>query len=103
MTQLANGLSDVGKHAESLSVDEAKLSILRRHGATKYDDDMLTAQGNIACTYELLGRREEALPLRREVYSGRLKRNGAEDEETIREGSNYALVLLELRHFEEAK
>ena len=27
MTQLANGLSDVGKHAESLSVDEAKLSI----------------------------------------------------------------------------
>ena len=60
-------------------------------------------QGNLAITYNELGRHEEALSLRRDVYFGRLKLSGKEHEETIREASNYAINLLDLRRFKEAK
>ena len=39
----------------------------------------------------------------REVYSGRLRLNGDEDEKTLLAANNYAMVLLELQSFEEAK
>ena len=57
----------------------------------------------MACTYEKLGRHDEALSLRQEVYSGRLKVFGAEDYETLREANNFASTLRQLNHFEEAK
>jgi hypothetical protein len=41
--------------------------------------------------------------LRREVYSGRLRLNGAEDEETLRAALNYAASLHDLKRFEETK
>ena len=41
--------------------------------------------------------------MRRDVYSGRLKLNGDEHEETVREANNYTGTLLKLRRFEEAK
>ena len=63
----------------------------------------LAAQNNIASTYENLGRNEEALSLRRQVYSGRLKLNGEENEATIRAVYNYAYSLIILERFEEAK
>ena len=64
---------------------------------------MLVVQGNLASTYGRLGRHEDALRMRQEVYSGRLKLNGAEHLETLREAINYALDLKNLNHFKEVK
>jgi len=101
MTQLGNGLFGAERHEEALSVEEADLSMMRRLGAS--EADILVVQGNIANTYQYLGRLEEALLLRREVYSGRLRRNGDEHEETLRDANNYANCLLELGRFKEAR
>jgi len=101
MTLLGNGLSEAERHEEALSVQEARLSTLRRTGASeKY---LLIAQGNLACTYDSLGRREEASRIRQEVYSGNLKLYGAEHRETLREASNFAATLLELKRYQECR
>jgi len=101
MKQLGNGLSVAGYHEDALSVREAELSMKRRLGAS--EDSMLIVQTNLANTFEFLGRLEEALRLRREVYSGRLKLNGEEDEDTLLAANNYATSLIELKRFEEAR
>ena len=75
--------------------------MMRRVGAQ--EEDMLLVQGNLAITYQALGRFEEALSMRREVYSGRLKLNGEEHEDTLRTANNYADSLVNLERFEEAK
>ncbi|CAH0369192.1 unnamed protein product [Pelagomonas calceolata] len=41
--------------------------------------------------------------MRRDVYSGRLKLNGEEQETTLRAANNYADSLVNLERFEEAK
>ena len=41
--------------------------------------------------------------MRREVYSGHLNLNGEEHYDTLREADNYALSLIELRRFGEAR
>jgi hypothetical protein len=64
---------------------------------------MLVVQSNLASTYRALGRSEEALRLKRDVYSGRLKLNGEQHEETLRAANNYAWGLRELQRFKEAK
>ena len=64
---------------------------------------MLVVQHNLARTYQSLGREEEALQMRRDVYSGRLKLNGEEHKSTIRAALNYASSLTRLQCFEEAK
>ena len=73
---LGTGLSEASHHEESLAVQEAELAMERRLGAL--EEDVLSVQGNIACAYEKLGRNEDALRLRRIVYSGQLKINGEE-------------------------
>jgi hypothetical protein len=64
---------------------------------------MLVAQGNLASTYQMLGRHESALQMKRDVYSGRLKLFGEEHVNTIRAAYNYTTSLLHLKHFQEAK
>ena len=71
MTMLANGLTAVEHNEDALSVREAELSMRRRFGASV--DELLIVQGNLACTYDRLGRHEEALNLRRDVYSRSLE------------------------------
>ena len=51
----------------------------------------------------MLGRHEEALRMEREVYSGRLKLNGEEHEQTLVAANNYAASLIGLQRFEEVK
>ena len=68
MTQLGNGLSEAKQYEDALSVGEAELATARRLSDTEHN--MLIMQGNLACTYEELGRHEEALRLQRAVYSG---------------------------------
>ena len=64
---------------------------------------MLTLHSNIANTYQALGRKEEALSMRRDVYSRRLRLNGEEYEETLRAAYSYAVSLNGLQRFKEAK
>ena len=68
MNVLGAGLGAARHGDDALSVYEANLSLLRRIGDTEHN--MLIAQSNLACTYEELGRHEEALRLQRAVYSG---------------------------------
>ena len=74
---------------------------MRRLGAP--EEEILVVQGNLANTYQLLKRYQEVLPLRRDVYSGRLQLNGEEYCSTLRAASNYAYSLVDLQRFEEAK
>ena len=101
MNLLGNGLTDVKHHEEALSVREAELAMDRRLGASVHC--MLDARSNLAGTYTSLGRLEEALRIRQDVYSGYLKLAGEEHEKTLIEANNYASSLRQLKRFEEAK
>ena len=101
MTVLGNGLSAADQNEDALSVKMAELAMERRLGAS--ENDLLVTQGNISNTYSKLGRLEEALSLRREVHSGRLKIHGEEDKDTLGAAVNFAGSLMDLQRFEEAK
>ena len=60
-------------------------------------------QCNLAVTYEKLGRHEEALQMKQDVYSGRMELYGEEHGETVRDAFNYAVSLVRLKRFEEAR
>ena len=64
---------------------------------------ILATQSNLANTYDIVGRLEEANRMMRDVYSGLLKLSGREDERTLIAALNYADSLLILKRFEEAK
>ena len=55
---------------------------------------LVAVQGNLANTYQKIGRIEEALNLYRDVYSGRVRLKGEEDQETIIAALNYASSLV---------
>ena len=101
MNVLANGLYYADHMEDSLSVKEAELSMLRRLGAS--EDLLLAVQGNLAFTYQKLGRCEDALSLRRDVYFGTLNLHGEEHRETVRHANDYAEILFDLQRFKEAK
>ena len=99
MTQLGNGLSAARHYADALSVMEAEWAMKRRFGASELD--LLVIQGNLAATNRRVGRDEEALCLKRDVYSGRLRLNGEEHEQTLVAANNYAGSLIDLQKYEE--
>ena len=101
MGQLANGLAYASHHVDSLSVREAELSTLRRLGSS--ERDILTAQTNLAMTYRHVGRHEESIMMKQDVYFGHSKLNGEEHQHTLTAASNYALALVTLKRFEDAK
>jgi tetratricopeptide (TPR) repeat protein len=101
MQQLGHGLSEAGHYEDALTVGEAELSTMRRNGAPA--ERILDVQSNLAISYVTLGRLEEALRLKRDVYSGRLRLNGEEHESTLIAAMNYASTLNQLHRFEEAK
>jgi tetratricopeptide (TPR) repeat protein len=101
MTQLGNGLYDTNQHEDALPVQEAVLSMRLRLGTSEYF--ILVAKGNLANSYQMLGRLDETLRMRRDVYSGRLKLLGEEHLQTLQEAYNYATSLTTLKRFEEAK
>ena len=100
MAQLGNGLFHARHYEDALSVQEADLAMERRLGAP--EEDLLIVQSNLANSYDALGRLE-ALNIYRDVYSGRLKFQGEEDELTLIAANNYASSLGDLQRFEEAK
>ena len=101
MGVLGNGLSAAKRHEESLSVREADLATRLRLGDP--EEIILVVQSNLANTYGMLGRREEALSMQRDVYSGHLKLHGEEHPQTLEAGINYAISLNDLRRFEETR
>ena len=82
-------------------MEKAQLSTLRRHGAS--ESDILGAQGNLAITYQALGRFEEALQMKWDVYTGYLKLHGEQYGATLIAANNYAWGLVTLERFDEAK
>ena len=101
MRQLGNGLSEANHHEDALVVGEAELSTLRRLGAP--EGNILAVKGNLAGTYEELGRHELALSMRRGIYSECLRLYDEESIYVLREANNYATTLIGLDRFEEAK
>ena len=101
MGELGNGLSDADHHEDALPVREAELAMKRRLGAG--EDSILVVQSNLASTYQFLGRREEALSLRRVVYSGRVNLVGEDHRSTLGAAVNYASTLFALEHYAEAR
>jgi len=101
MTLLGNGLNDAKLYEDALSVQEAQLSMYGRLGAP--DEHILDVQGNLANTYAMLGRDEEANRMVRDVYAGRLRLSGEEAKDTLISASNYAVSLNALQRFKEAK
>ena len=104
MTVLGNGLCLANHDKDALSVREAEFSMIRRLGAP--EEHVLAVQGNLAITYRALGRLDEELRLRQDVYSATLKLLGKEHRDTLLEANNYANSLIELDRlirFKEAK
>jgi len=64
---------------------------------------MLVVQSNLANTYARLGKKEQALRMRRDIYTGYSKLDGEEASTTLQVANNYAISLCNLQHFEEAK
>ena len=75
--------------------------MLRRVGAS--EKDLLAVQSNLSNIYQGLGREEEGLLLKREVYSKKLKIYGMEHRRTLLEAYNLANTLLDPGRYEEAK
>jgi hypothetical protein len=73
----------------------------RRFGAS--EQSILAVKGNLASSYEELGRKEQALRMRQEVYSGNLKINGEENRGTIIAAQAYVHSLFDRRRFAEVK
>ena len=103
MTALGNSLGLAGHHEDALCVKEARLSMLRRLGA--HEEDVLAAQGNLAISYEKLGRREEALRIRRDVYSGHLRHRdlGPLHQSTLGTALNLSTSLVDAGNYAEAR
>ena len=78
-------------------MEEAILAMTRRLGDA--EEDILQAQTNLACHVSSLGREEDALRLKRDVYSGLLKFHGKEHEHTLQAANNYASSLGILQRF----
>ena len=64
---------------------------------------VLGVQSNLASTYQLVGRPDEALRSRQDAYSGYLKLIGEEHAITLLAANNYADSLNDLGRFKEVK
>jgi len=101
MNLLGLGLYEASRFEEAVAVRETEFSMERR--LNRSEKSILVVQGNLAGTYHMLGRLEQASSMYRDVYAGMVRLYGEEQEETLRAAYNYALSLNALLHFKEAK
>ena len=101
MNLLGSGLFASDHHEDAVSVMEAQLATMRRAGDS--EERILVVQSNLACAYESLGRLQDGLRIRQDVYSRRLEMLGDENKHTLQTAYNYATTLKDLRRFEEAR
>ena len=85
-------------------MQEAELSILRRLGEPVLETK-LVAQNNLAGTYYKLGRLEQALSLRRDIYSGHLRHRdlGPLHHNTLGAALNLSTSLVDAGNYAEAR
>ena len=103
MSDLGNGLSAADHHEDALSVGEAELSLHRRRGASV--EVILDVQTNLASTYQRLGRLEEALQMKRDVYSGHSRHRdlGPLHQNTLKAALNLSTSLVNAGNYAEAR
>ena len=101
MTALGNGLYGAKHYEDAISVYEAELAMRRRLGSSEHN--ILVVQSSLATTYQSLGRREQALSFRQDIYSKCLSLHGEEHQNTLYEANNLAISLFELERFGEGK
>ena len=101
MEMLGSGLSSVKHYEDALPMQEAQLSLARRHGAS--ESSILAMKRNISNTYTSSGRLELALNMDQDIYYGRVKLDGEEHGNTLIAASNYASTLQCATRFEEVK
>ncbi|CAH0372905.1 unnamed protein product [Pelagomonas calceolata] len=103
ITVLYDGLCKADNYEDAVSVQEAELCMLRRLGYSESHEIMLAAKTNLSGTYTCLGLAEQAVQIEEDIYSGRLKLNGEEHEHTLTAANNYAIALVNLERFAEAR
>ena len=97
ISELGNGLLEIGQYDDALSVKETHLATLRRLDADK--QNILDVQGNLAVTYQKLERYELALRMKRIVHFGYSKLKGKEHTDTLVSANNYADSLIQLERY----
>jgi len=93
MARLGVALSQSGRRAEALPVLEAKLALNRRYWSHDVQN-ILDAQSNVSTCLAELGRHNEALVLKREVYARRVATVGVSDKRTLLDGLNLSQHFL---------
>ena len=92
LTELVNGLKAGERYDEALAVCEVDLATMQRHGASEFNQ--LIAHTSIADCYEDLGRNEELLTKRRDIYERMVKLRGAADCDTLIDATRLADALI---------
>ena len=102
MTCLGNSLHDAKRLIDALAVKLAEVAVNQR--LFPFDiNNLLTAKGNIANTLDSLGRHDEALALRRDVFQQRKQISGIEYGDTLREAVNLASGLIQMGRFADVR
>ena len=102
MGVLGNALRLNRQPEEALPMLEACLALRRRYWPRSVGM-ILSAQTNIASCLSALGRHDEALVLKREVYARRVATRGISHLDTIFTASNIVASMLSLELWDEAK
>ena len=89
------------RYADALTVYEAELSTLQRVGGS--EDEILVVQGNLASTYQKLGRTDEALRMFREIHAARSRLLGPKHGDTLLAASNLSDLMVTSELWAEAK
>ena len=101
MCALGGSLVRIDPNA-AISVINAGIEVLRRHFPHE-TNALLVAQANLAASYLGIGRNDKALRLYRSVFVTRRDIYGEESENTIVNGNNLSVILMNNAHYAEAK
>ena len=102
MTQLGNGLDDVNKHEERISIIETQLSTVIRLWP-KNEHNVLGLKHNLAGCYLQTGRLEEAARLFRLIYARRKVLAGGIDSDSLIAAHQLAATWIELGRYDQVK
>jgi len=100
MNVLGSGLSLAGHDDDAVPVMEAQLSMQRRLGDSEYN--ILAAQSSLASAYNSLGRHEQSMRVRQDLYTKCLSLYGEEHAHTLGEANNLVSSLGILKRYREA-
>ena len=99
---LATALGSNGRPEEALPVLETRLALNRRHWSHD-QKSILAIQDNLTNCLQLLGRHDEALATRRQVYTTSVETLGASHRSTICSALNLSVSLVNAQLFNDSK